>query len=63
MRCGVPKVAHLRPREAGRGAFARSAKEAKITTEFTGLCSNCKSRETCAYPKPAGGVWFCEEYQ
>jgi hypothetical protein len=28
-----------------------------------GLCVNCDLRETCAFHKPEGGVWFCEEYQ
>ena len=27
-----------------------------------GLCSNCERRATCTFPKPAGGVWRCEEY-
>ena len=31
--------------------------------EVKGLCVDCKSRETCIYPKPEGGVWHCEEYQ
>jgi hypothetical protein len=28
-----------------------------------GLCPWCDKRPTCVFPKPAGGVWFCEEYQ
>jgi hypothetical protein len=28
-----------------------------------GLCLNCDVRNTCTFPKPEGGVWFCEEYQ
>jgi hypothetical protein len=28
-----------------------------------GLCLNCNLRETCKLPKPAGGVWFCNEYE
>jgi len=31
--------------------------------KFIGLCSNCDIRRTCAFPKPEGGVWHCEEYQ
>jgi hypothetical protein len=31
--------------------------------EMLGLCSNCELKESCAFPKPAGGVWFCGEYQ
>lgn len=32
-------------------------------TKYLGLCVNCENREYCKYPKPAGGVWFCEEYR
>jgi hypothetical protein len=35
----------------------------KPGTEFKGLCSNCEERHTCIYPKPAEGVWHCEEYR
>jgi hypothetical protein len=28
-----------------------------------GLCSLCENRPTCVFPKPVGGVWFCEEFQ
>lgn len=28
-----------------------------------GLCVNCEQRESCKLPKPAGGVWFCNEYE
>ncbi len=31
--------------------------------KFIGLCSNCHNRRTCAFPKPEGGVWHCEEYR
>ena len=33
-----------------------------ITSSLKGLCINCENRETCILPKPAGGVWQCEEY-
>jgi hypothetical protein len=33
-----------------------------IKDRFNGLCINCENVETCAYPKPEGGVWHCEEY-
>ncbi|MDQ1265118.1 MAG: hypothetical protein QG635_268 [Bacteroidota bacterium] len=29
---------------------------------FVGLCANCEIRNECAYPKPEGGVWHCNEY-
>ncbi len=28
-----------------------------------GLCANCELRDTCIRLKPAGGIWFCEEYR
>jgi hypothetical protein len=31
--------------------------------KFLGLCMNCELRHTCAFPKPEGGVWHCEEYR
>ncbi len=31
--------------------------------ELKGLCKNCENRPTCSYPKPASGVWRCEEYE
>jgi len=37
-------------------------KESAETHSFKGLCINCENRFTCILPKPAGGVWHCEEY-
>jgi len=31
--------------------------------ELKGLCKHCVLRETCALPKPAGGVWHCKDYK
>ena len=31
--------------------------------ELKGLCTNCENRIGCTFPKPAGGVWHCQEYQ
>lgn len=31
--------------------------------EYKGLCGNCEKRDECTFPRPAGGVWHCEEYQ
>lgn len=30
--------------------------------KLVGLCVNCERRTTCLLPKPAGGVWRCQEY-
>lgn len=32
-------------------------------TKFKGLCSTCEDQYVCIYPKPAEGVWRCEEYR
>ncbi len=29
--------------------------------ELKGLCRQCAIRITCRYPKPEGGVWYCDE--
>lgn len=34
----------------------------KSPQQAMGLCSNCMHRKVCSFPKPAGGVWHCEEY-
>lgn len=28
-----------------------------------GLCGNCEKRASCLLPRPAGGLWHCEEYE
>ena len=30
---------------------------------FVGLCMNCDHRLKCMHPKPASGVWHCEDYE
>ncbi len=32
------------------------------TATVHGLCATCLHQATCDFPKPAGGVWQCEEY-
>lgn len=27
-----------------------------------GLCADCLNQDSCDFPRPAGGVWQCEEY-
>jgi len=41
---------------------AEEVEEEQQPETVTGLCMNCELRETCRFPKPAGGVWFCDEY-
>jgi len=33
------------------------------SSKYAGLCMNCEHRRSCAHPKPAGGVWHCEDYE
>jgi hypothetical protein len=33
------------------------------TASGAGLCVNCENRSICNLPKPAGGVWHCENYE
>ena len=33
------------------------------SANYAGLCANCEHRRSCAHPKPAGGVWHCEDYE
>lgn len=40
-----------------------TATEVEEKVELKGLCRNCENRPTCTYPKPASGVWRCEEYE
>ena len=35
--------------------------ESRVTVT-RGLCVNCEHRDSCALPRPEGGVWHCEEY-
>ncbi len=37
--------------------------EKEDSGKFTGLCTNCDSRQTCAFPRLEGGIWHCEEYR
>jgi hypothetical protein len=30
---------------------------------YSGLCMNCEHHRSCAHPKPAGGIWHCEDYE
>ena len=55
------KISVKAPAPADSSAPRRAA--AEETAKYTGLCVNCENRRTCALPKPAGGVWHCEEYR
>ncbi|HYK90336.1 MAG TPA: hypothetical protein VE398_16290, partial [Acidobacteriota bacterium] len=34
-----------------------------LSVEERGLCCTCANRNSCAFPKPAGGIWHCEEFR
>ncbi len=44
-------------------APAKSRRAEFDAVEYQGLCKNCETRDECTFPRPAGGVWHCEEYQ
>jgi hypothetical protein len=56
----APRFAHV-ARTVAPSVFPLSGAPDKGTTEMKGLCVQCARRHTCAYPKPAGGVWHCDE--
>ncbi len=57
--CGPPEAPRLRVlRTAPAPAAAPDGAEAA-----SGLCVNCENRSDCRLPRPAGGVWSCEEYR
>ena len=43
-------------------AVAPRAPEKQVS-KYAGLCMNCDHRQACAYPKPEGGIWHCEDYE
>ena len=53
---GESRVENMHP------AAARSGNSRPVVRGH-GLCPWCDKRSVCTFPKPAGGVWFCEEYQ
>jgi hypothetical protein len=61
----APVAAHRRA-EAARsspGAPLPAVIGEDETGSPIGLCVNCDNLSTCMHPKPAGGVWHCEEYR
>jgi hypothetical protein len=47
-------------RAAPASATRMAAEEAG---RYAGLCINCEHRRTCSHPRPAEGVWHCEDYE
>ncbi len=51
----------------GEGRVSVVAQEHRVEVKrrpspYKGLCSTCDNQETCAFTKPPGGVWHCEEF-
>ena len=59
---------HPDMRISGRMDFAPADRSAGLVVAeedaaaYSGLCMNCDHRRTCKHPKPARGVWHCEDY-
>jgi hypothetical protein len=49
------------PRTVAASVFPSIGTPERGVMELKGLCVQCSRRLTCAYPKPAGGVWHCDE--
>lgn len=45
------------------GSIAQGPLRDPVPAEDKGLCVTCENRDTCAFPKPAGGIWHCEEFR
>lgn len=56
----VPSITPVRPVAPVIGPMARVTESAE-SADFRGLCRHCARRFTCTFPKPAGGVWHCDE--
>lgn len=57
--CGLADRPALRVLgRAPAAAAPESAEEAPL-----GLCATCEELAGCRLPRPAGGVWNCEEYR
>lgn len=49
------------PRKSKR-AQPRYRKTEQPTVPYAGLCRYCSRVSDCTFPKPATGVWHCDEY-
>jgi len=54
----------IRPKRRPMVTRRPSKPEAKPTAEtLAGLCRYCERAADCTFPKPASGVWHCDEYK
>ena len=45
-----------------RAVASQSAQQPRTQSKYKGLCATCDNQLTCAFPRPADGVWRCEEF-
>lgn len=57
------QVATARHAPAGVRMASERQEARRKTPAYWGLCSTCEHADYCTFPRPTGGVWFCEEYQ
>ena len=58
---------NFEPRERLAGVIRELTEEAveagrEVAALLKGLCMDCENRKSCTFPRPASGVWHCEEY-
>lgn len=59
-----PRMSGKKPAESNVSmAKGNPSNEPEAETRYLGLCANCKHKDSCTFPRPAGGVWHCEEYE
>lgn len=57
--CGLSEKPRL---TVVKKSCAPAAELSESEDSLLGLCINCENLKGCNLPKPAGGVWMCEEY-
>jgi hypothetical protein len=62
-RVEVAPRATKKRKELEADAAVKAKNDQEKESHYKGLCSDCGSRHTCVFPKPEGGVWYCEEYE
>lgn len=58
--CGLSERPRLRVVKKPGAAVAEPPES---DDPLLGLCVNCENLRGCNLPRPAGGVWMCEEYR
>lgn len=65
--CNEFEIEMTTPGKTGADSMSQSTESSipKVEESSTliGLCRDCENSQTCAFPRPEGGRWHCEEYQ